>query len=94
MNDIELLSFITLLTTGDTPTAAQWKGIYDVGGEQILKQGRSDGDGGTRGGTYAFQDVQCDRIFRKFFGTDNPFEALEGEARNPSRVALDRTGCH
>lgn len=58
--------------------AAERKGFYDLHGEVALKSGMPDGSGGTKGGSYAFTSDQCDEIFRAFFGTDNPFAALEG----------------
>ena len=47
-------------------------------GEAALKSGMPDGDGGAKGGTYTFSPAHCDAVFAAFFGTDNPFEALEG----------------
>ena len=58
--------------------AAECKGFYDMHGEAALKNGMSDRSGGTKGGTYSFAPSQCDDVFRGFFGTDNPFAALEG----------------
>ena len=58
--------------------AAKTKAFYDLHGEELLKVGKPDGKGGTKGGIYAFHPDKCDAIFAAFFGTDNPFEALEG----------------
>jgi len=47
------------------------RAIYDQYGEEGLKNGIPDGNGGTRGG-YSFNN-NAKEIFERFFGTDNPF---------------------
>jgi DnaJ family protein B protein 13 len=38
-----------------------------------------DGQGGTKGGTYHFNpDMTPAVVFERFFGTANPYEALDG----------------
>lgn len=53
------------------------KGFYDLFGEDALKFGIPDNKGGTKGGFFKF-DVENGphEVFRKFFGTNNPYEAL------------------
>lgn len=58
--------------------AAQLKSIYDKDGEEALKYGKPDGHGGVRGGGYSFGKEQSMKTFSDFFGTENPYEALEG----------------
>ena len=47
------------------------RAIYDQYGEEGLRNGVPDGEGGVRGGF----DASCDagQIFESFFGTANPF---------------------
>eukprot|EP00951_Prasinocladus_malaysianus_P001307 scaffold8981_cov40-Prasinocladus_malaysianus.AAC.1 len=53
------------------------KGFYDLFGEDALKLGIPDNKGGTKGGFYTFDpEVDPLEVFRKFFGTSNPYEAL------------------
>uniref|UniRef100_A0A061RV16 DnaJ homolog subfamily B member 4 n=1 Tax=Tetraselmis sp. GSL018 TaxID=582737 RepID=A0A061RV16_9CHLO len=53
------------------------KGFYDLFGEDALKNGIPDNKGGVKGGFFSFDDEKDpDEVFRKFFGTNNPFEAL------------------
>jgi len=47
------------------------RAIYDQYGEEGLRNGVPDGDGGVRGGFEASVDAQA--IFGSFFGTANPF---------------------
>ena len=58
------------------PTAKR-KGFFDLHGEEALKHGKPDGNGGTKGAFYNFDSSDCTRIFTSFFGTNNPYEALE-----------------
>jgi hypothetical protein len=58
--------------------AAERRGFYDLHGEEALKSGIPDGKGGKRGGQYSFSPAKCEEIFSSFFGTSNPFEAIEG----------------
>lgn len=57
---------------------AERKGTYDLHGEEVLKHGKPDDSGERKGGIYTFKPAACDQIFNSFFGTSNPFEALEG----------------
>jgi DnaJ family protein B protein 13 len=51
------------------------KGFYDLYGEEGLKRGVTDGKGGRRGGFYEFSQAPVE-VFNAFFGTDNPYKAL------------------
>jgi DnaJ-class molecular chaperone len=68
--------------------AAERKGFYDLHGEEALKSGIPDGAGGKRGGSYSFTSEKCEAIFTAFFGTSNPFEALEGATSSISQFLL------
>jgi len=53
------------------------KGFYDLFGEDALKYGIPDNKGGKKGGFYKFNEEEGPHeVFRKFFGTNNPYEAL------------------
>ncbi|KAJ9528325.1 hypothetical protein QJQ45_014309 [Haematococcus lacustris] len=54
------------------------KGFFDLHGEDALKDGIPDGQGGIKGGFYRF-DPQAtpSQVFARFFGTANPYEALD-----------------
>lgn len=53
------------------------KGFYDLFGEDALKFGIPDNKGGTKGGFFTFDpDTAPAEVFRTFFGTTNPYEAL------------------
>lgn len=51
------------------------KATFDLLGEIGLKDGVPDGRGGRKGGIYTFETSPM-AIFKRFFGTDNPYEAL------------------
>ncbi|GIL70116.1 hypothetical protein Vretimale_3382 [Volvox reticuliferus] len=54
------------------------KGFYDLYGEDALKDGLPDGKGGLKGPMYRFSPEDSPgAIFQRFFGTNNPYEALE-----------------
>mmetsp|Transcript_27589 Transcript_27589/g.70282 ORF Transcript_27589/g.70282 Transcript_27589/m.70282 type:complete len:361 (-) Transcript_27589:356-1438(-) len=54
------------------------KGFFDLYGEAGLKDGVQDGQGGLKGGIYRFDpDVSPSQVFARFFGTANPYEALD-----------------
>nr|AAV87177.1 radial spoke protein 16 [Chlamydomonas reinhardtii] len=54
------------------------KGFYDLYGEDALKDGISDGNGGLKGPMYRFNPEESPKaVFERFFGTANPYEALE-----------------
>lgn len=54
------------------------KGFFDLYGEEGLKDGISDGQGGMKGGIYHFDpEVTPGQVFARFFGTANPYEALD-----------------
>jgi DnaJ-class molecular chaperone len=53
------------------------KGYYDLFGEEALKLGIPDNKGGKKGGFYQFRAEEGPHeVFCKFFGTNNPYEAL------------------
>lgn len=55
----------------------QKKGFYDLYGEDALKHGIPDGQGGLKGGLYLFDPNKTPlKVFERFFGTHNPYEAL------------------
>ena len=43
----------------------------------MIKQGVPDGNGGWKGGLYTFEDGTADETFVSFFGTNNPYAALQ-----------------
>ena len=51
------------------------KATFDLLGEIGLKDGVPDGRGGRKGGIYTFEASPM-AIFKEFFATDNPYEAL------------------
>ena len=51
------------------------KATFDLLGEIGLKDGVPDGRGGRKGGIYTFEASPM-AIFKRFFATDNPYEAL------------------
>jgi len=53
------------------------RAIYDQYGERGLKDGIPDGQGGFKGGKYAFKN-NAQEIFEKFFGTSSPFADILG----------------
>lgn len=54
------------------------KGSFDLYGEDGLKDGVSDGQGGVKGGTYHFDpEVTPQHVFSRFFGCHNPYQALD-----------------
>ena len=59
----------------DVLSQPKLKGFFDLYGEEGLKDGVSDGRGGVKGGFYTFSRDPI-AIFEEFFGTKNPFTAL------------------
>ncbi|GAX80192.1 hypothetical protein CEUSTIGMA_g7630.t1 [Chlamydomonas eustigma] len=54
------------------------KGFYDLYGEDALKDGVPDGEGGLKGSLYHFDsELTPQQVFSRFFGTANPYEALD-----------------
>ena len=60
----------------DVLSNAQHKGVYDRFGEEGLKSGATDAAGVVQGGTYTFSKTP-EEIFANFFGTKNPYAALQ-----------------
>lgn len=54
---------------------SELRALFDKFGEVALKFGVPDGQGGTLGGNYAYEE-NGDDIFEKFFGTSNPFASV------------------
>jgi DnaJ-class molecular chaperone len=67
--------FAAVAEAYDVLSEAKCKGFYDLYGEEGLKRGVTDGKGGRRGGFYAFEKAPTS-VFASFFGTDNPYKAL------------------
>lgn len=67
--------FAAVAEAYDVLSEAKCKGFYDLYGEEGLKRGVTDGKGGRRGGFYAFEKAPTG-VFSAFFGTDNPYKAL------------------
>eukprot|EP00238_Polyblepharides_amylifera_P006964 CAMPEP_0196573820 /NCGR_PEP_ID=MMETSP1081-20130531/3655_1 /TAXON_ID=36882 /ORGANISM="Pyramimonas amylifera, Strain CCMP720" /LENGTH=339 /DNA_ID=CAMNT_0041891657 /DNA_START=311 /DNA_END=1330 /DNA_ORIENTATION=- len=67
--------FLAVAEAYEVLSDARNKGFYDLYGEEGLKQGVTDGKGGRRGGFYTF-DRSPTVVFSDFFGTDNPYKAL------------------
>eukprot|EP00798_Chlamydomonas_sp_ICE-L_P016770 gene16770-23045_t len=71
--------FDRICETYDILSDPKKKGFYDLYGEDALKDGMPDGKGGIRGGIYQFDpEVTPNQVFARFFGTANPYEALDG----------------
>lgn len=71
--------FVRACEAYDVLSNPERKGLYDLLGESALKQGVPDGAGGTTGGSYSFNiEMGPDEVFARFFGTLNPYEALQG----------------
>lgn len=63
------------------------RAIYDLHGEDVLKRGQPDGQGGFQG-AWAMKD-SSEEVFSKFFGANNPFmvdAALLASGQQPSRA--------
>jgi DnaJ family protein B protein 13 len=67
--------FASVAEAYDVLNDSKNKGFYDLYGEEGLKQGVTDGKGGTRGGFFSF-DRSPISVFEEFFGTNNPYQAL------------------
>lgn len=67
--------FAAVAEAYDVLADARNKGFYDLYGEEGLKRGITDGKGGRRGGFYEFSSSPL-LVFCAFFGTDNPYKAL------------------
>ena len=62
----------------DVLSDAKRKGTYDLFGEEGLKDGVPDGQGGHKGGLYMFDpEVTPGQVFTRFFGCSNPYQALD-----------------
>ena len=61
------------------------KGFYDLYGEEGIKYGVTDGKGSKKGGFYACKKTPLE-IFVEFFGTENPFAALEDLSKSLQSV--------
>ncbi|KAK9814290.1 hypothetical protein WJX72_003517 [[Myrmecia] bisecta] len=70
-------SFASVCEAYDVLSEPTRKGFYDLYGESALKKGLPDGQGGRKGGDYSFDAATAPQhMFAKFFGTSNPYEAL------------------
>ena len=61
------------------------KGFYDLYGEDGIKHGVHDGVGNVKGGFYKIQKTPLE-TFVDFFGTENPFAALEDLSKSLQSV--------
>jgi len=62
----------------DILSDAKRKGTYDLYGEEGLKDGVTDSQGGLKGGLYTFDpEVTPNLVFTRFFGCSNPYQALD-----------------
>ncbi len=61
------------------------KGFYDLYGEEGIKYGVTDGKGTKKGGFYECKKTPL-KIFVEFFGTENPFAALEDLSKSIQSV--------
>lgn len=62
----------------DVLSDAKRKGTYDLFGEEGLKDGVPDGQGGVKGSLYMFDpEVTPSQVFTRFFGCSNPYQALD-----------------
>ena len=69
------------------------RAIYDQYGEQGLKDGIPNGQGGVKGGTYRFAPERALEIFATFFGTASPFADILGAmGEEPPAFYGDLTG--
>lgn len=75
--DAAKLEFSRVCEAYDVLSDPKRKGFYDLYGEDALKNGIPDGQGGLKGGLYQFDaDKTPLSVFERFFGTHNPYEAL------------------
>eukprot|EP00892_Ulva_mutabilis_P004775 jgi/Ulvmu1/266/UM001_0270.1 len=72
-----VIEFSRVCEAYDVLSHPERKGFYDLHGEELLKNARTDPNGLVKGGIYTFTPHSCADIFSAFFGTTNPFEALE-----------------
>jgi len=70
--------FNRLCESYDVLSDPRRKGCYDLYGERGLKDGMPDGQGGIKAGVlYHFDpELSSQQVFSRFFGTANPYEAL------------------
>ena len=61
------------------------KGFYDLYGEEGIKYGVTDGKGTKKGGFYEIKKTPLE-TFIEFFGTENPFAALEDLSKSMQSV--------
>ncbi|KAG1680426.1 hypothetical protein FOA52_015517 [Chlamydomonas sp. UWO 241] len=70
--------FIRICEAYDVLSEASRKGLFDLYGEDGLKDGITDASGNMKGGTYHFDpETTPPTVFERFFGTANPYEALD-----------------
>jgi len=74
-SDAAAQQFASVAEAYDVLSDPKLKGFYDLYGEEGLKVGLSDGKGGRRGGFYEFSKSP-EEVFANFFGTQNPYMAL------------------
>ncbi|GMH42950.1 hypothetical protein BSKO_10872 [Bryopsis sp. KO-2023] len=81
--DTAKVEFARICEAYDVLRDPQNKGFYDLFGEEALKNGVPEGDEGRKGGFYSFDAVEGpQRVFAQFFGTGNPYQALEEISEN------------
>mmetsp|Transcript_15189 Transcript_15189/g.26339 ORF Transcript_15189/g.26339 Transcript_15189/m.26339 type:complete len:361 (-) Transcript_15189:870-1952(-) len=79
--DAAISEFARVCEAYDVLSDAKRKGFFDLHGETGLKDGIPDGQGGLKGRIYSFDlETTPTLVFAKFFGTANPYEALDAIA--------------
>ncbi|KAL3149371.1 Major surface glycoprotein G [Trebouxia sp. C0010 RCD-2024] len=81
VSDTAKQDFLQICEAYDILSNPQRKGVLDLYGEQALKAGMAESEPGTGWSGYAFDAVSGpEQVFSTFFGTSNPYEALNGLA--------------
>uniref|UniRef100_A0A7S0V4F8 J domain-containing protein n=1 Tax=Polytomella parva TaxID=51329 RepID=A0A7S0V4F8_9CHLO len=77
MDENEAEEFFAICEAYDVLSNPKTKGTYDLYGEETLKSGLFDSTG-TKVAPYRFDPKTTPaQVFERFFGTNNPYEALE-----------------
>ncbi|KAA6428084.1 MAG: radial spoke 16 [Trebouxia sp. A1-2] len=87
-SDTAKQDFLQICEAYDILSNPQRKGILDLHGEQALKAGMAETQPGTGWTGYSFDPSSGpEQVFSNFFGTSNPYEALNGLASSFESMA-------
>jgi len=84
-NEESIAVFSLISEAYDVLCNPKTKGFYDLYGEEGIKYGVTDGKGTKKGGFYATKKTPLE-TFVEFFGTENPFAALEDLSKSLQSV--------